>query len=127
MERRCGSCHGGPPNTKPPIGTGLYFQFGEGGPPLPLVHDLMDLKRLRSAAGYFKFGRSRTPQSLCNLTRREQEVLELMAEGNDTNEIASTLSISTHTVRNHVQNVLFKLQVNSRLKAINLSRRLGMI
>jgi DNA-binding CsgD family transcriptional regulator len=62
-----------------------------------------------------------------NLTRREQEVLELMAEGNDTNEIASTLSISTHTVRNHVQNVLFKLQVNSRLKAINLSRRLGMI
>ena len=62
-----------------------------------------------------------------NLTRREQEVLELMAEGNDTNEIASALSISTHTVRNHVQNVLAKLQVNSRLKAINLSRRLGMI
>ena len=62
-----------------------------------------------------------------NLTRREQEVLELMAEGNDTNEIAATLSISTHTVRNHIQNVLFKLQVNSRLKAINLSRRLGMI
>jgi DNA-binding CsgD family transcriptional regulator len=30
-------------------------------------------------------------------------------------------------VRNHAQNVLFKLQVNSRLKAINLSRRLGMI
>lgn len=62
-----------------------------------------------------------------NLTHREHEVLELLADGNGTSEIASTLNISTHTVRNHVQNVLFKLQVHSRLKAINLSRRLGMV
>lgn len=62
-----------------------------------------------------------------NLTAREVEVLSLLAEGISTDEISSSLQISRHTVRNHVQNVLFKLQVNSRLKAINLSRRLGLI
>jgi DNA-binding CsgD family transcriptional regulator len=62
-----------------------------------------------------------------NLTNREIEVLNLLAEGNSTDEISSALQISGHTVRNHVQNVLFKLQVNNRLKAINLSRRLGLI
>lgn len=62
-----------------------------------------------------------------NLTQREHEILLLLAEGNSTGEISSALRISTHTVRNHIQNVLFKLQVSSRLKAINLSRRLGVI
>jgi len=75
MERRCGGCHGSPPNTKPQIGDGLYFTFGKPGPPLPLVHELMDLKRIRGTIGYFKFGRSRTPQSLCNLTRPDKSLL----------------------------------------------------
>jgi hypothetical protein len=75
MERRCGGCHGSEPHTKPAIGEGLYFTFGGPGPALPLVHDLADLKKLRGAVGYFKFGRSRTPQSLCNLTRPEKSLL----------------------------------------------------
>jgi hypothetical protein len=75
FEQRCGSCHGTEPNTKPPIGDGLYFTFGGEGPPLPLVHDLADLKKIRGAMGYFKFGRSRTPQSLANLTRPEKSLL----------------------------------------------------
>lgn len=62
-----------------------------------------------------------------NLTSREIEVLSLLADGSGTNEISSSLRISGHTVRNHIQNILFKLQVNSRLKAVNLSRRLGLI
>jgi len=75
MERRCGGCHGSPPNTKPVIGKGMYFTFGGAGPPLPLVHDFADLKKIRGAMGYFKFGRSRTPQSLCNLTRAGKSLL----------------------------------------------------
>ena len=75
VERRCGSCHGSQPNTTPQIGTGLYFTFGRAGPPLPLVHDLADLKRIRGTMGYFKFGRSRTPQSLCNLSRPEKSLI----------------------------------------------------
>ena len=62
-----------------------------------------------------------------NLTQREHEILVLLADGNSTGEISSLLCISNHTVRNHVQHVLFKLKVSSRLKAINLSRRLGVI
>ncbi len=75
----------------------------------------------------FSKNRIAPPARRGNLTNREIEVLSLLAEGNSTNEVSSSLQISGHTVRNHIQNVLFKLQVNNRLKAINLSRRLGMI
>lgn len=71
--------------------------------------------------------RAPSPRQRGNLTQREQEVLFLLSEGHATTEISSSLGISTHTVRNHVQHILSKLQVQSRLKAINLSRRLGMI
>ncbi len=75
MERKCGDCHGEEPKKKPHVGTGQYFRFGTRGPALPLVHTLADLKRLRGIVGYFKFGRDRTPQSLCNLTRPEMSLL----------------------------------------------------
>jgi hypothetical protein len=74
MERRCGACHGSEPPQKGRVGKGLYFAFGQPGPPIPLVHEFAELKQLRSAVGYFKFGRSRTPQSLCNLTRPEKSL-----------------------------------------------------
>ena len=75
MGTRCGECHGTEPNTKPAIGRGLYFTFGPAGPPLPLVHDFADLKLIRGAMGYFKYGRGRTPQSLANITRPEKSLL----------------------------------------------------
>ena len=52
------------------------------------------------------------------LTRREREVLTLLTRGLTTMEISETLSISPHTVRNHIQNILDKLQVHSRVEAI---------
>ena len=55
--------------------------------------------------------------ALERLTRREREVLQLLAEGADTKEIADRLTLSSTTVRNHVQNVLEKLGVHSRLEA----------
>ena len=67
------------------------------------------------------------PSRRGNLTHREIETLSLLAEGHSTAEISSTLRISINTVRNHIQHILVKLQVSSRLKAINLSRRLGVI
>ena len=75
IERRCGACHGSEPKSKPRIGRGPYFAFGGPGPALPLVHELADLKKLRGTVGYFKYGRSRPPQSLCNLTRPDQSLL----------------------------------------------------
>ena len=75
------------------------------------------------------FARNQVPQhnQLGNLSQREHEVLTLLADGSSTNEISMLLCISIYTVRNHVQHILFKLQVNSRLKAISLGRRLGVI
>ncbi len=52
------------------------------------------------------------------LTRREREVLTLLSQGLSTKGIAETLSISSSTVRNHIQNIFNKLQVHSRLEAV---------
>lgn len=55
---------------------------------------------------------------VADLTEREYEVLSLLAQGFSTHDIARSLSISSATVRNHVQNILNKLQVHSRLEAV---------
>ena len=51
------------------------------------------------------------------LSRREREVLALLAEGGDNGSIAQALVISPETARTHIQNVLAKLGVHSRLEA----------
>ena len=61
------------------------------------------------------------------LTRREIEVLALLADGKNTREIVSELGISTYTVRNHIHRVLHKLHVHRRLDAVLLGKRLGLI
>jgi two-component system nitrate/nitrite response regulator NarL len=53
-----------------------------------------------------------------SLTRREREVLALLVEGATGAEMAARLSLSPHTVRTHVQNVMSKLQVHSRVEAV---------
>ena len=52
------------------------------------------------------------------LTRRELEVLRLMATGANTKIAAERLHVSPATIRNHVQNILGKLGVHSRLEAV---------
>ena len=56
-------------------------------------------------------------ERLARLTQREREVLELLAGGANNQEIARVLSISPETARTHVQNLLGKLRVHSRLEA----------
>lgn len=51
------------------------------------------------------------------LTTRECEVLQLLAEGASSGQIAEQLHVSPNTVRTHVQGILSKLQVHSRLEA----------
>lgn len=62
-----------------------------------------------------------------HLTRREHEVLELLAQGMATIEIASALGISRVTARNHVTRVIEKLGVKTRLQAVLAASRLGLI
>ncbi|MCP4641310.1 MAG: hypothetical protein GY851_12785 [bacterium] len=75
MERRCGECHSSDPPAQRPIGKHRYFQFGDKGRALPLVHTLMDLQYIRAYMGYYKYNTGRTPQSLWNLTRPEMSLL----------------------------------------------------
>jgi len=58
------------------------------------------------------------PASSNDLTRRELEILRLVATGADTRTAADRLHVSPATVRNHVQNILGKLGVHSRLQAV---------
>ncbi len=57
------------------------------------------------------------------LTPREREVLGLLAEGKSGGEIAEELYVSPTTVRNHVQHILGKLEVHSRVEAVALYLR----
>jgi DNA-binding NarL/FixJ family response regulator len=61
------------------------------------------------------------------LTKRELDVLTLLVEGADTRHIAERLFVSRNTVRTHVQNILSKLQVHSRLEAATYAVRLGLL
>ncbi len=58
------------------------------------------------------------------LTDREWEVLDMLASGVGTDEIARTLVLSTETVRSHLKNLYRKLEVNSREQAVEAARRL---
>jgi DNA-binding NarL/FixJ family response regulator len=62
-----------------------------------------------------------------DLTSREREVLALLAAGRSTTQMVSELVLSVHTVRNHVRNILTKLQSKSRLEAVAVATRLGII
>lgn len=61
------------------------------------------------------------------LTRREQEILELLAERLTDQEIAEQLVIAITTVRTHTQRIYGKLEVRSRRQAIERARRLGLL
>jgi len=61
-----------------------------------------------------------------SLTRREREVLGLVQQGLTNQEIAGTLVIELGTVKNHVHNILRKLNVNSRRDAVHVSRLAGL-
>ncbi|WP_141430618.1 response regulator transcription factor [Bacillus sp. 03113] len=60
------------------------------------------------------------------LTIREKEILDYMAKGFEVNKIAKQLGISPKTARNHISNILNKLQVTDKAEAILLAREAGL-
>jgi DNA-binding NarL/FixJ family response regulator len=77
--------------------------------------------------GYFSAPRAAAPQrAFPELTEREEEVLSLVAQGKSNREIARQLFVSLKTVRNHVSNILLKLQVADRAQAVIRARDAGM-
>jgi DNA-binding NarL/FixJ family response regulator len=61
------------------------------------------------------------------LTTRERETLALMAEGGTTRMIGRSLGVADNTARNHVQRVLDKLGARSKLEAVAIARREGLL
>lgn len=61
------------------------------------------------------------------LSKREAEVLQMLAEALSAQEIADALSLSPHTVRNHIGQVLNKLHARSQLEAVIIAARNGLV
>lgn len=75
-----------------------------------------------------KFGgetqwRAPASTSMTRLTIRENEVLELLSKRMSNKEIAKELSVSLFTVKNHVHNILEKLEVENRSEAVEAAKR----
>lgn len=69
---------------------------------------------------------SPSPSPLIGLTSREIEVLRELAEGITNQEIAKRLYISENTVKNHIHNILDKLDLHNRREAIDFARKHGL-
>ena len=69
--------------------------------------------------------RSRAPAT--TLTERERQILDLLAQGLQNADIAQRLSLSVHTVRNHVANLSAKLGAHSKLEVLAIAVRDGLV
>ena len=83
------------------------------------VYEKMKLEMRTSGIKSIPRGIRKTTQSNpAHLTGRELDVLQLLKEGLQNKEIAARLFISAKTVDHHISSIFFKLDVNSRAKAV---------
>jgi len=87
---------------------------------LPAAHLSGLVDRLRNGA------EGSGAQRLASLTARETQILQALADGSATAEIARSLGISPMTVQSHVKNILAKLGVHSKVEAVTLAWRFGL-
>lgn len=71
--------------------------------------------------------RPRIPQSIIKLTARELDIINEIAVGLSNKEIAQRLSIEPQTVKNHIHNILDKLQLHSRQEAVHYARERNLL
>lgn len=73
------------------------------------------------------FERRSAPHGAHSVSDREREVLQLLADGRTVAEIAGTMSLSAHTVRNHIRRAMKHLGVHTRLDAVVAAARAGIL
>ena len=88
------------------------------------LEEVVELLRLASTSKEQGYEAQRATE---RLTKREKEVLEALAEGLDSEEIAQRLHISVKTERNHMASILAKLGVHSRTQALVFALRYGLV
>jgi two-component system nitrate/nitrite response regulator NarL len=81
----------------------------------------------RAAAMLTRLGGEEAAVAPPGITRREAEVLRMLACGARNRDIAETLGISPTTVRNHIEHLLTKLGVHSKLEAVVYAARTGLL
>jgi PAS domain S-box-containing protein len=98
-----------------------------GAPTVHLIRDVTATRRLLTLVQeHLSSGVSSTNGAVrtdAALTPRELEILGLLAQGHNTARVVERLRVSRATVRNHVQNILAKLGVHSRLEAVAYATR----
>ena len=90
-------------------------------------HGMVVLDPQFSSAVPYPAARRSSAEPVETLTRRELEVLRLLAEGSPNKAVAYRLDISEHTVKFHVNSILTKLNAQSRTEAVTTATRLGLI
>jgi len=98
-----------------------YEQFGAA----PAAHALRKEMRARGLQGIPRGSRASTRLDPHGLTKREAEILQLLAKGLRNSAIARKLFLSTKTVDHHVSSILMKLGVPSRAEAAAMARKLS--
>lgn len=84
-----------------------------------MLGELRELRDIEAPTG--------APPSESPLTKREEEVLQLVADGRSTTEIAGELFISAKTVKNHLASIYMKLEARDRTQAVLSGVRMGII
>ncbi len=87
---------------------------------------LISATRLRAVLDSLEAQRP-TTETGEQLTEREVEILLLLADGKDNQAIADALFISPNTVRTHLQNIFSKMGVHSKLEAVTLAAKTGLL
>ena len=108
------------PGARPDSSTTVHF-FRD----VTAAHEIEVLVRERLAQTVTRENDADHPAP--ELTRREVEILRLLAAGMSTPTMAERLHISTATVRNHVQHIMGKLEAHSRLEAVACAARHGLL
>ena len=103
------------------VGAVRRLRAGETLMPLEEVVELLRFASARRDEEY------EARQAIESLTPREIEVLQVLAEGLDSRQIAERLHISLRTERNHMTSILAKLGVHSQLQALVLAQRHGVV
>jgi PAS domain S-box-containing protein len=102
-----------------------------GGKRMPVEVNLVALRDGERVVGIYGVARPQASTAAAPaagpLTPRQHEVLQALARGESTAQIAERLVISPETVRNHVRGVLRALRVHSRLEAVVEARRRGLL
>ena len=115
------------------LGAGCCSFINKGGPLADLTHAVKAAARGDAAFAanvVAMFARLGTAPNLAvgaDLSIRELEVLRALADGISTGELAHTLGLSEHTIRNHVSNILTKLGAHTKLQAVVIAARAGLI